>query len=435
MKRHPAHSKRLLQFIFIVCTLFLSAATVQAAVSDGYYILVPKCSKTRSVSVKGSSKSSGANVYLYKNKSAANQIFFIENLEDGSCMITNKNSCLVLEAAGTKNKANVRQALYRGKSTQKWKITKSGSYYVIKNAASGKALTVKGSKNKNKTNIYVNKYKKSSGQLFTLKLVAAATKKKATASSGALITSADSEDDIILFTSDTDVSETKNSAKTVNDYPESSRKWKESDYTILTNIIGAVESGGQVYGNRNYAAYAGPASATANELTVTLGWAQYYGYEGQRLVQNIYNKDPKAFLAIDKKKQIVKALKKDWVATRWNPSEAEKQLLISLITSKAGKACQDELFKSYMKSYVADCKQLYTDNAWAIVMYCEIRHLGGPNAAKRIFDKCGSDFSLNNIMSMLKEDQADGSSSTQVGDSLFWSRHVKCCEFLVRYAK
>ena len=379
-------------------------------------------------------------MYLYKNANAASQIFYIEALNDGTYMIRNKNSCLVLEAAGTKNKSNVRQSYYRGQKVQKWKITQSGNYCVIKSAASGKALSVKNSKNKNQANIYIKKYTGASGQKFTLKLIAAtnasASKSAATNTSGTNLASAktNSEDDIILFTTDTEAP-VKKTTKTVTGYPVSTRTWRESDYTILTNIIGAVESGGQVYGNRNYAAYAGPNNATANEVTITLGWAQHYGYEAQRLIQNIYNKNPNAFLAIDKKKLILNALRKDWVATRWNPSSAEKSVLISLITSEAGKACQDELFKSYMQSFVADCKRIYTNNAWAVIMYCQIRHLGGPNAAKRIFDKCENDYSLNSIMSALKEDQADGSSSSQVGDSIFWSRHVKCCEFLVSHAK
>ena len=49
--------------------------------------------------------------------------------------------------------------------------------------------------------------------------------------------------------------------------------------TVLTNIIGAVESGGQVYGKRRYDAYAAPYTNSSVEHTVTLGWAQNYGRE------------------------------------------------------------------------------------------------------------------------------------------------------------
>ena len=52
---------------------------------------------------------------------------------------------------------------------------------------------------------------------------------------------------------------------------------------ILTNIIGAVESGGQVYGKRRYEAYTGKGANSANEKTCTLGWAQNYAMSQKTL--------------------------------------------------------------------------------------------------------------------------------------------------------
>ena len=86
-----------------------------------------------------------------------------------------------------------------------------------------------------------------------------------------------------------------------------------------------------------------------------------------------------------------------------------------------------------MKEFVNDCLSSYTRNAWAVVMYCQIRHLGGKNAATRIFSRCGGDYSLNKIMSVLKQDQYDGRSNYQVGDRIFWSRHECVCTFLENY--
>ena len=67
---------------------------------------------------------------------------------------------------------------------------------------------------------------------------------------------------------------------------------KKKSLAILTNIIGAVESGGQVYGKRNYAAYAGKQRNSFNERTCTLGWAQNYGNKGRTLCKMILKKDP-----------------------------------------------------------------------------------------------------------------------------------------------
>ena len=40
---------------------------------------------------------------------------------------------------------------------------------------------------------------------------------------------------------------------------------------VLTNIIGAVESGGQVYGKRRYDQYSPPYHSTPKEHTITIG--------------------------------------------------------------------------------------------------------------------------------------------------------------------
>ena len=68
---------------------------------------------------------------------------------------------------------------------------------------------------------------------------------------------------------------------------------------VLTNIIGAVESGGQVYGRRRYDAYADPYENTPLEHTITLGWAQNYGPEAEKLVSLIYNADQREFSKLD----------------------------------------------------------------------------------------------------------------------------------------
>ena len=201
---------------------------------------------------------------------------------------------------------------------------------------------------------------------------------------------------------------------------------------VLTNIIGAVESGGQVYGKRNYAAYAPPYHSTPNEHTITLGWAQNYGDEARKLIQMIYDADPDAFRKIDTTGAIKDMLGKDWVAIRWNPSNAQKDILIRLIDSPVGHKCQDELFAELMEKYINSCEAQYTDDIPAEMMYCEIRHLGGRNAADRIFRRCQGDYSLDSIMAALDKDDPD---SNQVGSKKFRSRHLKCIEFIRKYAK
>ena len=208
----------------------------------------------------------------------------------------------------------------------------------------------------------------------------------------------------------------------------------DKNMAVLINIISAVESGGQVYGRRNYAAYADPYKNSPNEHTITLGWAQNYGSNARELIRRIFQKDPAAFRTIDKTGAIEAMLQKDWVAIRWSPSYADKQTLIKLIDSSVGHAVQDALFAEQMETIIADCERDYTTDPKAIIMYCEIRHLGGKSAVDRIFGRCAS-YDLDSIMASLVRDQKDVSSSNQVGDKVFWSRHLKCRQFADEYAE
>ena len=208
------------------------------------------------------------------------------------------------------------------------------------------------------------------------------------------------------------------------------------NYKVLSKVISAVETGGQIYGCGIYDDYTPPYKNTPNEHTITLGWAQNYGSEARKLIQMIFNKDTIGFRKLDTcSPSIESMLSKDWVAIRWNPNSSQKNVLIKLISSSVGRTCQDELFAELMKKFVADCEATYTSEVKAVMMYCEIRHLGGKTAADRIFKRCKKGiYSMKNIMSALKQDQYDTSSSNQVGDVKFWSRHLKCYEFINEYS-
>ena len=209
----------------------------------------------------------------------------------------------------------------------------------------------------------------------------------------------------------------------------------EKNLQVLTNIIGSVESGGQVYGKRNYAAYAAPYTNTKKEHTITVGWYQAYGHEARQLIQAIKDADVVNFIRLDPDGRIDEALRHDWEAMRWNPTSKEKAIIVSLIDSKVGHQVQDALFEEKMVKLIADCQKDYPGaDVKAQMMYCEIRHLGGRKPVNRIFDRCKGDYSLDNIMAALVADQKDTSSSNQVGDKIFWSRHVKCRQFIDEYA-
>ena len=207
---------------------------------------------------------------------------------------------------------------------------------------------------------------------------------------------------------------------------------------VLAKIIICVETGGQVYGKGRYNDYTPPYKNTPNEHTITLGAAQWYGNSARELIQYIYDADPAAFKKADTcSPSIESMLKKDWVSIRWKPNSKQKAVLIALISSQLGIKCQNELFAKKCETMVNQCVELYPEtkgNVKAQMMYAEIKHLGGLNPVKRIFNRLNGDYSLDAIMASLVKDQSDKSSSNQVGDKIFWSRHVKCRQYIDQYS-
>lgn len=200
------------------------------------------------------------------------------------------------------------------------------------------------------------------------------------------------------------------------------------EFEILTNIIGAVESGGQVYGQRNYAAYAPAYHASPDEHTCTLGWCQLYGGNANKLLNKIYAMDKSAVPS-----DIVPMLNVDWVAKRWNPSASQKQSLIKAITSVAGKKCQDEMFKEITEPVIKKAESLGITDVGCQIMYVEIAHLGGASAAQRIFNKASKPYTVDGIFNTLMLDQKDTSNNNQVGDKTYQSRHECCVKWIKQY--
>ena len=202
---------------------------------------------------------------------------------------------------------------------------------------------------------------------------------------------------------------------------------------ILTNIIGGVESGGQIYGKRRYEAYAAPYANSSNEVTITLGWAQNYGNNARKLVQAIFDADKTAFRKVDTA-NIEGMLSKDWVATKWNPLASQKAALIAIITTETGKKVQDELFQKDMEVYIQKAEEFGVSSVPAQMMWCEIEHLGGLTPTKRIFGRAAKPYTPDTIFTSLLLDQKDTSNNNQVGDKIYQSRHECCVKWIKQYA-
>lgn len=64
---------------------------------------------------------------------------------------------------------------------------------------------------------------------------------------------------------------------------------------VMRNIIYAVETGGQVYGQKNYADFTEAYTNSSSEHAITIGAGQWYGNEARTLLLNIKAADTATF--------------------------------------------------------------------------------------------------------------------------------------------
>lgn len=194
---------------------------------------------------------------------------------------------------------------------------------------------------------------------------------------------------------------------------------------IMRYILYAVETGGQVYGNQRYDAFIEAGKNTPNETAITIGAGQWYGEEAQRLLRLIRLTDETMFLSLDKAGIGDDVDTENWSTYQISASSDKAKCIQKIISSNIGIECQDKLMGEQVVEYEKSIAALDVTDIKAMMMCINIRHLGGLNAVKRILNKTQKPYTIDGIYNALKTDQYDDSSNNQVGDSLYWSRHVK----------
>ena len=149
-------SLALIVVVLLSCmTVFDVFALDLVSIKEGTYTIQSKLNSSMVMDVKGGSKSSGANIQLYKSNNSEAQQFVIK--KTGSYYtISPKCSGLMLDVKGgsTASGANVQQYKANNTDSQKWMFYNAGGgYYYIRCKVGDKALDVKGGKTSNGTNI------------------------------------------------------------------------------------------------------------------------------------------------------------------------------------------------------------------------------------------------------------------------------------------
>ena len=207
---------------------------------------------------------------------------------------------------------------------------------------------------------------------------------------------------------------------------------KKSNIEVLRKILYAVESGGQVYGRQNYAAFAGAGANCSNEKAITIGAGQWYAGEAKRLLQKIQRMNPAQFKKMDTQGIATELLKKDWSTYAISPTSAKAKCIVAIISSALGRKCQDELMDEQITEYAASITKTYGTMTDGAMMECiNIIHQGGSSALKRILAKTAKPYTAKTIYAALCTDPADPRTN-QVGD--YAIRQKKVYEFITKYA-
>lgn len=207
---------------------------------------------------------------------------------------------------------------------------------------------------------------------------------------------------------------------------------QKNNIEVLRKILYAVESGGQVYGCQNYAAFIGAGANCSNEKAITIGAGQWYAGEAKKLLQKIQRANPAQFKKLDNQGIESDLLKKNWSTYAIAATSAKAKCIVAIINSTLGRKCQDELMDEQITEYAASIAKTYGSMPDTAMMECiNIIHQGGSSALKRILAKTAKPYTAKSIYAALNTDPADPRTN-QVGD--YTTRQKKVYEFITKYA-
>ena len=216
---------------------------------------------------------------------------------------------------------------------------------------------------------------------------------------------------------------------------QTSRYVNNSQAKVWLNILGAIESGGQVYGNRDYSCFVSPYAGSPNEHSCTGGAYQEYGENLRQLLLAIKTQYPYSFSGRDTA-GIASDIRRSWSdSTPYTIRKGSRKArcIQDIISCNAGAFVQDFRAIDLLDEYLEGIKRLGVTNLRCGMFMAECYHLGGYAAVKRVIGRASNKNSLDALRSSLYRDQRDTSNSYQIGDSYYKSRHEKVYQWLKKY--
>ena len=127
---------------------------------------------------------------------------------------------------------------------------------------------------------------------------------------------------------------------------------------VMRNIIYAVETGGQVYGQKDYADFTEAYTNSSAEHAITIGAGQWYGNEARTLLLKIKTTDAATFSKYDTAGVAADLNKTDWSNYQLSKTSAKAKAIVHIINSTVGHRCQDQLMDGQMETYVKEAASL-----------------------------------------------------------------------------
>ena len=219
---------------------------------------------------------------------------------------------------------------------------------------------------------------------------------------------------------------------TVNVRPVNKSKYiSNSQMRVMLNVLGAVETGGQVYGQRDYADFTSPYTNSGAEYSCTAGAYQEYGENLRQLLLKIQKEYPLTFKKYDTA-GIAADLQKNWY---YNPytvkkGSAKANAIVKIISSPSGKLVQDYRAMELIDEYIGHAKGLGITNVRAALFAAECEHQGGYSAMKRIVQRAENKNSISSLYTSLTKDDPN---SNQIGALKYRTRHRLCRDWIAQY--
>lgn len=178
----------------------------------------------------------------------------------------------------------------------------------------------------------------------------------------------------------------------------------EHEKLVMRNIIYSVETGGQVYGQKDYADFTEAYTNSSSEHAITIGAGQWYGNEARTLLLNIKSADAATFKKYDNAGVASDLTKTDWSNYRISKTSAKAKAIVKIIDSAVGHRCQDKLVDTQMEAYVKEAAALGVTYMDAKMMCANFRHQGGASAVKRILAKTAKPYTLDHLYAACQTD-------------------------------